>query len=211
MKRVAIILAIVCCTHAIFAQTAKDVLVTGESRTTLINAIEKAHKQLNTLTANFTQEKSSSLFTEKVVQKGKLSYRAPKQLRWEYTSPKAMAAIFSNGKVIVKVNNKTVSNPNKMLEEMGNMIIGTINGSFLNDQNNFSSKFYKNSSNGTVLAQLTPVNKRIKTYFKSIVITLNAKTNLATKVVLTENNGDVTTITFADQKINDTLSDTLFK
>lgn len=194
----------------LFAQEAGSTEVTGDKKTALVNSIEKAHKQLTTLSANFTQEKTSTLFTEKVVQKGKLSYKAPKQLRWEYTSPKAMTVIFSNGKVLLKTEKGTTSNPNKMLGEMGNMIINTINGSFLKENSDFNTRYYKNKG-GQYVVVLIPVNKRIKAYYKSISITLSNSTFLADKVVLTETNGDATTITFADKKTNTSLSDSLFK
>jgi outer membrane lipoprotein-sorting protein len=194
----------------LFAQETGSTEITGDKKTALVTSIEKAHKQLSSLSANFTQEKTSTLFTEKIVQKGKLNYKAPKQLRWEYTSPKAMTVIFSNGKVLLKTEKGTSSNPNKMLGEMGNMIINTINGSFLKENPDFSTRYYKNKS-GHYVVVLTPINKKIRAYYKNISITLNSSTFLADKVVLTEVNGDATTITFADKKTNTTLSDSLFK
>ena len=194
----------------LFAQEAGSTEVTGEKKTALVNSIDKAHKQFSTLSANFTQEKTSTLFTDKVVQKAKMQYKAPKQLRWEYTSPKAMTVIFTNGKVLLKTEKGTTANPNKMLGEMGTMIINTINGSFLKENTDFKTRFYKNKA-GQVTAVLTPVNKKIKAYYKDISIVLNSSTLLADTVVLTETNGDVTTITFTDKKPNTTLSDSLFK
>ena len=194
----------------LFAQETGSTEITGDKKTALVTSIEKAHKQLSSLSANFTQEKTSTLFTEKIVQKGKLNYKAPKQLRWEYTSPKAMTVIFSNGKVLLKTEKGTSSNPNKMLGEMGSMIINTINGSFLKENPDFSTRYYKNKS-GHYVVVLTPINKKIRAYYKNISITLNSSTFLADKVVLTEVNGDATTITFADKKTNTTLSDSLFK
>ena len=210
MKKILLSLIVLFLSAPIFAQEAGSSEITGDKKTALVTSIEKAHKQLTTLSANFTQEKTSTLFTEKVVQKGKLSYKAPKQLRWEYTSPKAMTVIFSNGKVLLKTDKGTTNNPNKMLGEMGNMIINTINGSFLKENSDFSTRYYKNKS-GQYVVMLTPVNKKIKAYYKSISIILNNSTFLADKVVLTEVNGDTTTIIFSDKKTNATLSDSLFK
>jgi outer membrane lipoprotein-sorting protein len=192
------------------AQEAGGTEVTGAQKTALAASIEKAHKQLSTLSASFTQEKTSTLFTEKVVQKGKLNYKAPKQLRWEYTSPKAMTVIFSNGKVLMKNEQGTTSNPHKMLGEMGNMIINTINGSFIKENADFNARYFKNKS-GQYVVVLTPVNKKIKAYYKTISITLSGSTFLADKVILTESSGDTTTITFTDKKSNIPLSDSLFK
>ena len=210
LKKILLSLIVVCLGTPLFAQEAGSTEITGDKKTALVASIEKAHKQLATLSANFTQEKTSTLFTEKVVQKGKLNYKAPNQLRWEYTSPKAMTVIFSNGKVLLKTEKGTTSNPNKMLGEMGNMIINTINGSFLKENPDFSTRYYKNKS-GQYVVMLTPINKRIKAYYKNITITLSNSTYLADKVMLTEVNGDVTTITFSDKKANATLSDSLFK
>ena len=210
MKKNVIFFSIIIAVCTLHAQGNLGTEVAGEQRSSLVNDIEKAHKQLTSLTANFTQEKASALFTEDVVQKGKMLYKSPKQLRWEYTSPKAMTVIFSGGKVMLKTDKGTATNPNKMLSEMGNMIINTINGTFLKDNPDFNARYYKDKS-GSVTAVLTPVNKRIKGYYKNITITLNGSSLLAEKVVLNEVNGDVTTISFSEKKTNATLSDTLFK
>ena len=90
------------------------------------------------------------------------------------------------------------------------MIINTINGSFLKENSDFNTRYYKNKS-GQYVVMLIPVNKRIKAYYKSISIALNNSTYLADKVILTEVNGDATTIIFSDKKANATLSDSLFK
>lgn len=208
MKKHILLFCIVLLGCQLFAQNTE---LTGEKRTAVVSAIEKAHKQMTSLSATFTQEKSSSMFTEKVVQKGKIFYKSPRQLRWEYTTPKSMAIIFSNGKVLLKNEKGTTNNPNKMLSEMGNMIMNTINGNLLQDNTNFQTKYYKNSKTGDYVVVLTPLNKRIKAYYKDITITLNAKTYLADKVVMNEVNGDSTAILFADKKTNGTLSDSLFK
>lgn len=210
MKKFIIIFLTLLTASLAYAQGSYGTEVTGEQKTALVATIEKAHKQLTTLSASFTQEKTSALLTDKVVQKGTLNYKSPKQLRWEYTSPKAMTVIFSNGKVLLKTGNTTTTNPNKMLNEMGSMLINTINGSFLKENPDFSTRYYKNKS-GQIVTVLTPINKKIQKYYKNIIITLNGSTHLADKVVLNETNGDATTIIFSDKKTNITLPDSLFK
>lgn len=209
MKKFIIISLTLLTASLAYAQGSYGTEVTGEQKTALVANIEKAHKQLTTLSASFTQEKTSALLTDKVVQKGTLNYKSPKQLRWEYTSPKAMTVIFSNGKVLLKTGSTTTTNPNKMLNEMGTMLINTINGSFLKENPDFSTRYYKNKS-GQIVTVLTPINKKIQKYYKNIVITLNGSSHLAEKVVLNEANGDATNIIFTDKKTNITLSDSLF-
>ena len=193
-----------------YAQSSKEVAVTGAQLTQLTQAISKAHQQVKTLSANFTQEKTSTLFTEKVVQKGVFCYQAPKQLRWEYKSPKALTLLFNDTKVTVLTDKGAINNPNKMLNEMGKMIINTINGTNMSDNDNFDISYLKNNQDGSYIAVLNPTNKKIKTNYNSIKVVLNGKNYLAEKVILNESNGDVTTITFSNMKINTTLPEGIF-
>ena len=212
MKKYGIILLLLWLITGVgFAQNSKEVTVTGGQLTQLTLAISKAHQQVQTLSANFTQEKSSTLFTEKVIQKGVFCYQSPKQLRWEYKSPKALTLLFDDTKVTILTDKGAVNNPNKMLNELGKMIINTINGTNMSDNSNFDISYAKNTQDGNYIAILKPINKKIKANYNSIKVVLNGKDYLAEKVILNESNGDVTTITFSNKKINQTLPANSFK
>jgi len=185
--------------------------LTGDKKTAIMTAIDKAHKQMTSFSASFVQVKTSFMLTDKVTQKGKINYLSPKKLRWEYTAPKQYAVIFNNGKVLMKNGKGTSSNPNRMLSEMGNLMMNTLNGQLLQGNSDFTAKYFKDASTGAVTVQLKPVNKKISAYYKLITIVLNGKTLLADKVELDETNGDSTTITFSDKKTNVSLSESLFK
>lgn len=209
--RTSIIIIVFCLfSGMIYAQSSKEVAVTGAQLSQLTQAISKAHQQVKTLSANFTQEKTSTLFTEKMVQKGVFYYQSPKQLRWEYKSPKALTLLFNDTKVTVLTDKGAINNPNKMLNEMGKMIINTINGTNMSDNDNFDISYLKNNQDGSYIAVLNPTNKKIKANYSSIRVILNGKNYLAEKVILNESNGDVTTITFSNMKINTTLPEGIF-
>ncbi|MBR6064650.1 MAG: outer membrane lipoprotein carrier protein LolA [Bacteroidales bacterium] len=212
MKKYGIILLLLWLITGVgFAQSGKEVTVTGSQLTQLTLAISKAHQQVQTLSANFTQEKSSTLFTEKVIQKGVFCYQSPKQLRWEYKSPKALTLLFDDTKVTILTDKGAVNNPNKMLNELGKMIINTINGTNMSDNSNFDISYAKNTQDGNYIAILKPINKKIKANYNSIKVVLNGKDYLAEKVIMNESNGDVITITFSNKKINQTLPANSFK
>lgn len=192
------------------AQKGLGTEVTGNQRETLVKNISAAHQKLKTLSADFIQEKTSTLFIDKVVQKGKFYFKAPKQLRWEYTSPKAFTLIFNDKKTSIITEKGVTNNSNKLLNELGNMIISTINGSNLCDENNFKISFYKNEKSGHFTAVLLPINKRIKENYTKISVVMNGKSHLAEKVILVEKNGDITTISFTNTKIDNNLSSNIF-
>lgn len=210
--RTSIIIIIFCLLSGnTYAQSGKEVAVTGEQFGQLLKAVEDAHAAIKTLSADFTQEKTSSLFTDKVMQKGRFFYKkSGQQLRWEYKSPKPMTLLFNEDQVTLLTDKGPISNPNKMLNELGKMIINTINGGNMTVNTNFKINYLKNSQDGSYTAVLTPVNKKIKANYSSIRVILNGKSYLAEKVILNENNGDVTTITFSNMKVNTTLPEGIF-
>ncbi|MCQ2265839.1 MAG: outer membrane lipoprotein carrier protein LolA [Bacteroidales bacterium] len=183
--------------------------ITGNQLDVLVKKISTTHQQLKTLSAEFVQEKASSLFTEKVVQKGKFYYQAPKQLRWEYSSPQKLCLLFNDKKVSIVTEKGVVNNPNPMLNELGATIIGTINGSNLCDQKNFKGSFYKNGKSNYT-AVLIPTNKKMKGNYKKIHVLIDGKSYLAKQVTLYEQSGDITTISFSHVTSNATLPNNLF-
>lgn len=210
--RTSIFIIIFCLLSGItFAQNSKEVTVTGEQLGQLIKAVEDAHVAIKTLSADFSQEKTSSLFTDKVIQKGRFFYKkSGQQLRWEYKSPKPMTLLFNDDQVTLLTDKGPISNPNKMLNELGKMIINTINGGNMTVNTNFKINYLKNSQDGSYTAVLTPVNKKIKANYSSIRVILNGKSYLAEKVILNESNGDVTTISFSNMKVNTSLPEGIF-
>ena len=70
------------------------------------------------LTADFTQTKSVAMIREPQVSKGKMVYRAPDYLKWEYTSPNA----------VVWEMNAQESNVSPQIQNLLRMIMASISG-----------------------------------------------------------------------------------
>jgi len=58
----------------------------GPSRSTL-DRIDAVARETTSLAAEFTQKNRMKLFKQELSAKGRLLFRAPRQIRWEYTSP----------------------------------------------------------------------------------------------------------------------------
>jgi outer membrane lipoprotein-sorting protein len=70
------------------------------------------------LTADFTQTKSVAMMREPQVSQGKMVYRSPDYLKWEYTSPNA---------VVWEVNGQE-SNVSPQIQNLLRMIMASISG-----------------------------------------------------------------------------------
>lgn len=211
MQKLALIFFLLLATMSLMAQPKDYIELIGEQRTKTITAVTKAHKKLTTLSATFVQEKSSPMLKENLVQKGKMLYKSPKKLRWEYITPQSMVLLFNNDEVTLKNAGKVVANPPKMLSELGSLIMNTLNGSLLTDNRMFKVNYFKSKDNDRkILVVLIPVHKKWQKLYAHITVELSTDTYLAEKVTLTEKKNAVTTITFVDKKNNTTLDDKLF-
>ena len=202
---------LLCCVPA-FSQQKEIYLqgkLTGLNHEDIIWEISTAAKKTKTLYCDFVQEKTSSLVAETAISKGKMYFKSPHSLRWEYVSPQASALIVNNNDVALKTANGTSADVNtRMLKELANIIISSIDGSGLNDSKNFSADL--SVSDLHYMVELTPVNKRIAAVYSSIVLIIQRETYLADSIILIEKNGDKMQISFANHKLNQPLDNKLF-
>ena len=159
------------------------------------------------LEADFKQVKETRLLQEPQVATGHLSYRSPDQLCWEYLTPTAYKWELGS----------TSTSP--QVQQLLQFIIRSISGDNLRDnaafsvtqlsptdsqQNNTatakgnteSAKGSTDAAKGSTTYLLVPKKRDLRQLFQSIEITLNPATQVAERVVLTEKNGDRSTISF---------------
>ncbi len=135
----------------------------------------------SSLSADFVQQRTSSYLATAEVSKGHFEYKAPNYLRWEYKMPKAL---------VWEVGGET-EDKNRNVTRLMNVILQTIDGKNLRSNDMFDVQ-----QNDNVYI-LRPKRRDMQRFFTSITVTLNGKTRVADMVVITEANGDVTSLTFS--------------
>ena len=185
-------------------------LLTGTEKTNIEKKIATVAKTRTSLQCKFEQNKLSILLTDEYLSTGKLYYKAPDCLRWEYTKPNKYLLIFNKDNAYIE-DEKGVVVANKMLKQLGNFIISTINGNSLIENGNFKIEYYEEQpKKNIIIVKLTPINKRLKEMYASIQISISLSDCLAYKIVMEEKSGDVTKIMLSDKKINEQLPQNLF-
>jgi outer membrane lipoprotein-sorting protein len=160
-------------------------------------------KKINTLQCDFVQEKTSTLVAEKAVAKGILRYQSPAMLRWEYTGPvPSMLILNRKNAVLFDKNGKRQGNTNA-LKQLGDIIISMINGDGLRQNKQFSTAVFESEKDFIVV--LTPIQKRLKDYYKSIELKLDRSTFLASEIVMNEKSGDKTVIILNNTELNEEI------
>lgn len=165
----------------------------------------------STLQSEFVQIKHLDVLSEDIESNGKLFYKASNNLRWEYTEPLAYLIVLKNGKVSIKDEGKVSSydlSGNKTFQKINEMMIGSIQGDLLVNEADYSYEFKESSQ--SYLVVMTPKEKKVKAFMKSISIYFSKKDYAVEQVKMLEQSGDYTLMKFKNKKINATISDKVF-
>jgi outer membrane lipoprotein carrier protein len=192
-----------------FAQSYRP--ATPDEQKELIKNITAASEQLKTLRADFVQRQTISILADELLSEGKLLFKQPDKLCWEYVKPYQYRFVINGNKVMtVSETNQNIidANGNKMFNEISKIIISGINGSGIFDDNRFTSKFNVGTSDYQV--ELTPRQRDLRQMFNSITITFNRKDYSVNTVEIKQVSGDITHITMKNKQINSELSDEIF-
>ena len=123
------------------------------------------------LTADFTQTKSVAMIREPQVSQGKMVYRAPDYLKWEYTSPNA---------VVWEMNGQE-SNVSPQIQNLLRMIMASISGAEESDDKlrRESKKLFR--SVNVIMDEQTKVAQRVELIDKNGDTTIIEFSNVVTR------------------------------
>ncbi len=175
-----------------------------------LNRFATASQKTNTIKSDFVQEKNLSMLADKIVSKGKFWFRKENRVRMEYTSPFQYLMIINGNDIYVKDNqkeNKISAKSNKLFQQINKVIVECVQGKAL-QSSDFTTRIFEGSN--SFLAELTPVNKNMKSLFKNINLIIDKKDDAVSKIEMHEPSGDNTIISFVNRELNTALSDALF-
>ncbi|MGH1337857.1 MAG: LolA family protein [Aureispira sp.] len=164
------------------------------------------------LESDFTQIKHLDVLSEDIESTGRLIYKATNNLRWEYSAPLNYLIVLSQGKISIKDEDKVSSydlSGNQTFEKVNEMIIGSIQGDLLLEEQDYRYEFKESSQQYLVV--LFPKQAKVQEFMKSINIYFSKKDYSVQQLQMMEQSGDFTRITFSNKKINGNISDAVFR
>jgi outer membrane lipoprotein-sorting protein len=173
--------------------------------------VKELAQNTQTITSDFIQEKEMAMITEKIISKGKFYFKKEKMLRWEYIQPFSYLIIIRNDQISIRDENEVNEfnvKSNKMYLEINRIILGSIQGTLLNDEKNFKPDFFENRSSFIVV--LKPLAPKLKESLKEIIIHFGRKDFAVDRVDMIEQGGDYTRISFANRELNQPIADEKF-
>ena len=184
---------------------------TDEQRKEIVNKLKQASSNVNTMKCDFTQVKEIAFMDEKVTSEGKMFYKKPNNIRWEYTKPYQYALSMDGKNIRMMSGDKTTTMPpvqKKLFDEIYKVMLISINGMGLVDSPEFDTELFVGSDDYKLT--LTSKKKEMKEFFTSIQIYANKPDNRIRSFELIEKGGDKISITLKNIQLNTTISDTIF-
>lgn len=167
---------------------------------------------INSISSDFFQEKQLDIFEETIDSEGKFYFEKKNKVRWEYTAPIKYVIILNGEKVLLQSENdekKYDLNSNKFMEKVNELMVGSIQGDLLDDDEMFDKEYF--ISDKYYIARLTPRDKNVENVLKQIEMFFNKKDYSVDKLKFFEYTGDFTDIVFKNKKFNESIPEDIFR
>lgn len=195
---------------AAFAGTAQQQKMTPAEITAFKNAVNATAGNTTALTTDFVQYKHMEFLAKDIETSGKMTFKAPNSLLWQYVKPYRYSIVFRNNKISINDDGKKSSmdtGSSRMFDKLNKLIVGSVNGNMFNE-NEFDISFFKGS--GHNITKLVPRDAALKKYIKQMELYFDKRTHMVTEVKMTEPSDDYTKIIFKNKVINAPVPDSVF-
>jgi len=174
------------------------------------NAVNATAKGTKTLTTDFVQYKHMDFLAKDIETSGKMIFKAPGLLMWQYTKPYQYSIIFKNNKIHINDGGKKSqmnAGGSKMFDKLTKLIISSVNGNMF-DEKEFTISYLKSKDYN--ITKLVPKDAALKKYIKQMELYFDKKGNMVAEVKMIEPSDDYTRIVFKNKVLNAQVPDSLF-
>ncbi|MFS4466563.1 LolA family protein [Maribacter sp. 2210JD10-5] len=169
---------------------------------------EKA-ESTKTITSDFIQYKHLDFLSNDIESSGKLAFKAPDIVKWEYVRPFSYSVLFRDEKLFVNddgnKSNMDLSS-NKVFKQLNQLITASISGDmFIMEQ--FHIDYFKEADSSVV--HFRPKDAQFAEFIKAFHITFS-NSGAVTAVKMIEPSDDYTQIVFSNRTENQSIPDAVF-
>ncbi|MCX2678346.1 outer membrane lipoprotein carrier protein LolA [Galbibacter sp. EGI 63066] len=175
----------------------------------LKSKVKERAAQTKTITSDFIQYKHLDFLSNDIETSGKLAFKAPDIVKWEYTDPFKYEILFKEETLYINDEGKKSNvdiGSSELFEQLNKLIVNSIKGDMFNEDE-FSISYYRNGEQSEV--HFDPKKEDFAKYIKSFHIFFNAEGDVEA-VKMIEPSEDYTKIVFKNKLINEQLSDEIF-
>lgn len=169
-------------------------------------------RNIESIQADFVQEKVFSFMDDKLIAEGKFWFLSPDKIRWEYVKPYPYIIIMSEGKMHVNDEGDTYTmdmRSNQLFQQMNSLITKSIQGKLLSEELNYDKKFYEDQEH--YIVSFVPKDLQLKAYLAAIEIFFSKENGQVLALKMIETAGDYTFLNFHNRIENKPINSSYFK
>lgn len=162
-----------------------------------------------TISSDFIQYKHLDFLDNEIETSGKLNFKSPNLVKWEYMRPFKYSVLFKDDKLYINDEGKKSDfniGSNRLFKQLNTLIINSVKGDMFN-VDEFSIEYFKKDNYS--LVYFSPKDKKFAKYIKTFHITFNSEGDVI-EVKMIESSENYTKIVFSNKFLNKPLEDALF-
>ncbi|MFV8345699.1 LolA family protein [Flavobacterium sp. ZB4P13] len=195
------------CNWSSFAQEQK---MTESEIVAFKQSVAVVSKKIKSLSTDFTQYKHMDFLSKDIETSGKMIFKEPGLLLWQYKKPYSYSIIFKNGKILINDEGKKSAvdiGSSKIFAKINKLIVGSVSGDMFDDKE-FTISYFKNK--GQNITKFIPKDATLKKYIKQIELTFDKVDATVVQVKLLESSEDYTRIVLKNKVLNAKIDDSVF-
>ena len=193
-----------------FCDLLGQVLVPVADPAAALETYAKVASVYKTISASYSQEKEVPYMAVPLMSYGLFYANDSEQYRWEQSDPEHYILILSSESAHVFEDGEWKSKDlgrNKQYTFISQILSAMVSGEI--QDSGFTVECRENDT--LLEVTMTPIDKRVRNFVGRIVCTARKSDYLLERIVMTDANGSLTTITFAGQQADLALDDHIFK
>jgi outer membrane lipoprotein-sorting protein len=206
-KRYILFLFLIIANNCLFAQEQK---MSDTEIASFKQEVNLVSKKIKTLSTDFVQYKHLDFLSKDIETSGKMIFKEPSLLQWQYKKPYNYTIVFKNGKILINDEGKKSAvdiGNSKIFGRINKLIIGSVSGNMFDDKE-FTISYFKSKAQN--MAKFIPKDATLKKYIKQIELTFNKEDATVVQVKLLESSEDYTRIVLKNKVINAKIDDSVF-
>jgi len=193
-----------------FGVQAQETAMTSSEISVFTEGVKSEAKNTKSITSDFVQYKHLDFLSNDIETSGKMIFKAPNLIKWQYTAPYNYSVVFKDDKLLINdggTKNTVDIGSSKMFKKMNVLIVNSVKGNMFDDDV-FEISYFKTATNNK--AVFIPKDKNLAEFISRFELLFNKKDNQVEEVKLIEPSYDFTRILFKNRILNPTVADAVF-